>query len=1182
MNTKQFEGNRSMGMFQPVRSVGIRCFGAVFALAMFLLTATMASAQVSGTASVQGTILDSSGAVLPGATVTITNDATQVKRVVPSGRDGLYSFPNIDIGTYTLTVVASGFKTYDQQHIILEVGSSIGVNVTLTVGATTEKVEIQATGLALQTEDASFKQTIDQRTLTELPLNGRNITSLIQLSGASVPSSALTEGNKGFFSSVSPQIAGGQGNQTDYRLDGGDNNDYESNTSFAFPFPDAVAQFSVETSAVGAQSGLHPAGVVNVVTRSGSNSWHGSAFDFIRNNYINATNFYSGKDTLHQNEYGGTFGGRIIRDKLFFFGGYQRLSSSASSAGITAKVPTAAMLQGNWLASESDTRTSPSQCITFTTAQLAANAAHVSLLNPIDGTQLPNDVISPTFYNSSALQLLKYLPPAIDDCGNTAKFSIPVFQTENQFITRIDSVLTPKHSLYGRFFRDGYVTPALWNPTNFLVTANPGNNEVAQTLTLGETWTISPTFVNTVHLTGTRRTNTRGPNSQGINASAVGINVYQPVSVGFRIQGPGFTPYCSTCATGTFNVNSWSIIDDANKVIGKHQLVFGGEYIRAQLNVNNAFSSNGTFNFSNVFSQKGPGQNVVYTPPPTFISQAGNSLLDYLTGSMTSFSQSKPQQNAMRAPIPSLYIQDTYHASPRLVISAGVRWSAQFTPYDYFGRGSSFDYGQFLAGQHSTRFPNAPAGSLFYGDPGLPKNFTKNYPWQFTPRVGVTLDPIGDGKTVFRAGAGLVYDETNFFASTETTQNAPFATLTTNTATTAPINFTNPWVGGSAPGNPYPQPFVPPSTQTFGPGGQYIVYPKEFPTPYTLQWTASMQHELPRGWQFQIDYIANKSTHQAYGYPLSPVLYMAGNWTGPGSCVTSNGLVLQTSPGTGKPCSSTGNAQSRALLTLQNPVQGPFYLGGGGGGASTLMVAGGNARYDGMVATIQHRASQSFTFLANYTWSHCYDLLDNPGAFNTVAVQNPFNVKGDYAACGFDRRGIFNSSIVATSHFSSLSGWKGYAVNNWEIAPIIRATTGSPFTVSSGTDNSLQSLNTDRPNFIGGNIYLHAHPNTCTTQCNNPPLLDVSKFVENPTGTFGNSPRNYFVGPKFFNIDSSLSRNFPIHEQLALQLRLEAFNVLNHPNFGNPAASVFSPTSFGKVTSAQAPRIFQAAAKFTF
>ena len=782
-------------------------------------------------------------------------------------------------------------------------------------------------------------------------------------------------------------------------------------------------------------------------------------------------------------------------------------------------------------------------------------------------------------YNKSALAILKYLPPAEDQCG-TVHFSIPTFRTENQYITRVDASLTPKHALYARYFQDDFVTPAMFSPTNLLVTANPGNTEHAKTLTIGETWTITNTFVNTVHLTGTRRTNARGPAAQGVTAATFGINVYQPIAVGFREQGAGFNAYCSTCALGTFNVNSMSVIDDANKVIGKHQLLFGGEFIRAQLNVNNSFSENGTFNFSGIFSEFGPQQNIKglkTTVNGVQATQGTQSLLDFLTGSMSFFSQSKPQQNAMRAPIPSLYIQDTYHATPRLVITAGVRWSPQFTPHDYFGRGSSFSLSAFEANQHSTRFPNAPAGDLFYGDPGIPKNFTKNYPWQFAPRLGVTFDAVGDGKTVFRAGAGLVYDETNFFAATETTQNPPFATLITNTATTAPINLTNPWVGGTSPGNPFPQPFVPPANQAFGTGLQVITYPLEFPTPYVLQWTASMQHELGRGWEMQLQYIGNKSTHQPYGYPTAPVIYIPGTWTGPGSCNSQFGPLL-TSPGTGKACSSPSNAQARSMLTLMNPSQGPSYLAGGGGGASTIMVAGANAGYNALVATIQHRASRTFTFLANYTWSHCIDLLDNPGAFNTVAVENPNDIHRDYAACGFDRRGIFNSAIVAESHFG-VRGWRSALINNWELAPIIRWTSGARFSVTSGQDNSETALGTDRPNWNGLPPYLNTHPLSSSTL--NPSWFDVTKFSENAQGTYGNLARNAFVGPKYFNIDTALSRSFPLHEQLAMTLRLEAFNVLNHPNFNNPSVNLNSG-SFGRITGAQAARIFQGAIKVNF
>jgi hypothetical protein len=322
------------------------CLGA----SPFLLSLPGGS-QVVGTGNIQGVVTDDSGAVLPNALITTVNTATQVKRTATTDGNGFYSFPNLNIGTYNVEVTASGFNRYRQSNIILDVGSSIAVNIVLKVGRAEQTVEVQATGLALQTEDSSLKQTVDQQTLTELPLNGRQMTDLVMLMGGAVNANENNDvqGSKTFYSSAVISIAGGQGNFTDYRLDGGDNNDYMTNINLPFPFPDAVAQFSVETTDLGAQSGLHPGGLVNVVTRSGSNQWHGSAFEFIRNNYIDATNFFStSKDTLHQNQYGGTFGGRMIQNKLFFFAGYQRTASTQSQALTPAYVPTAANLRGDF------------------------------------------------------------------------------------------------------------------------------------------------------------------------------------------------------------------------------------------------------------------------------------------------------------------------------------------------------------------------------------------------------------------------------------------------------------------------------------------------------------------------------------------------------------------------------------------------------------------------------------------------------------------------------------------------------------------------------------------------------------------------------------------------------------------------------------------------------------------
>ncbi len=1129
---------------------GLRLAG-VFLTAALIFAAT-ASAQTAGTGSIQGTISDPTGAVVQNASITLTNTATGVQHKAATGSDGLYSFPNMPIGDYTLDVSAAGFEHYTQARIVLEVGSSIAINASLTVGATSQKVEVQANGIALQTEDPSFKQTIDQKTLTELPLNGRQVTSLITLSGGSANANEGSDlqGSKTFYSSVVVSVGGGMGNATDYRLDGGDHNDYMTNVNLPFPFPDAVSQFSVETSALGAQSGLHPGGLVNVVTRSGSNEWHGSAFEFIRNNFIDATNFFSTKkDTLHQNQYGGTFGGRIIRDKLFFFGGYQHLKADQSQALTQAFVPTAANLQGDFSATES--------------AACQASGKAIQLLNPFTGAALPNNQIDPGTFNASSLKLLQYLPKATNDCG-LVTYAIPSEQTENQVITRVDSTINQKHSLYGRYFLDGYTSPAFYSPTNVLITTQAGNYERAQGLTIGETYVISSRTVNSFHATATRRRDNRGAAPQGIGPSTLGIDSYAPSDNFLELTVTNkWSTYCGTCASATFNVNTFSFADDVNMVRGKHQLSFGGEYVRSQLNINNLYESNGDFGITGVYSQKGPGGN---SPGGT----GADANLDFLTGALNTYQQSKAQQNALRTPIPSLYIQDAYHATNRLVLSAGVRWDPEFVPVDYFHRGSTFDMASFLSNTHSTVFPNAPAGSFYHGDAGVPSAFTKNSPWQFSPRIGITFDPTGKGQTVFRAGSAVVYDEPNFFTAQRVNQNPPFATAISNVPVNVPMSFSSPWSNGSTPSNPFPLPFHPPASTTFAKQAQFIVLPKQFHPPYTFQWTASVQQELAHGWQFQIDYIGAKTSFDGYGYPLNPAVYI------PGTCGSTA-------------CSTTGNQTSRFYLTRLNSVSGPGYAGGGGG--SILIASGANAFYDGMVASIQHRLSSNFSFLANYTWSHCIDIEDNPGDIAGTTVQNPANIQGDKSNCGFDFRNIFNSTMVISSKFS-LTGWEALLANNWELAPLIHIQDGAPFTVTSGVDNSLTDVGNDRPNIVPAHaIYTHKMI-TQTSAGGNRSWVNASAFTQNSPGTFGDSGRFAYRGPGYFQLDSELSRSFPLHERLTLDLRLEAFNVLNHPAFAAPGSSgnLGSTTSlvsstFGQVTSTltnYGARIFQGAVKITF
>ena len=1170
-----------------------RWVAVVFCIAIFSFAAK-ANCQIAGTGSIQGSVADATGAIIQGATVTVTNFATQVKQVATTEGNGLFSFPNLAIGTYTLDVVAQGFQHYTRSNVVLEVGSSIAINVEMTVGRTDQKVEVQSSGLSLQTEDASFKQTIDQQTVTEMPLNGRQMTNLITLSGGSTaaPAGDFT-GSKYSYQTISVSIAGGMGNTTMWRLDGGDNNDYMANGNLPFPFPDAVSQFSVESAALSSQNSMHTGGLVNVVTRSGTNSYHGSAFEFIRNNYINASNFFSStKDTLHQNQFGGTFGGPILRDKLFAFAGYQRTQSKQSQAATQAFVPTAANLAGDFSVTDGPNCTSSGKTI--------------QLVDPLTGAKLVNNKYpSPPKYNAQALALLKYLPaidPSVDtnNCG-LVKYAIPLQTSDNQFVTRVDYTINAKNNLYARYFIDGYQLPAFFSPTNILITTQSGNSQRVQTFTLGEAYTISPRVVNTFHVSLLRRRNNRGYAANDINAATLGVNLYQAVPNGLQMTITNkYNIGGGTNSVSHFNDNTLAFSDDVTMLRGRHQLVFGGEWIQNQLNISNQFQSNGTFTFDGRYSLNGPNGG----------GAGGDPNLDLLMGAMSAFQQSKQQQNALRAPIPSLYIQDTFHANKQLTMVAGLRWAPEFVPVDYFNRGTTFDMAAFLANKVSSIYPTAPAGTFFYGDPGVPRQFTKNSPWQFSPNVGVSFDPVGDGKTVIRGGAELAYDMVNFFTGQRTQQNPPFATniAQSQTATSGPLSFSSPWSVGGTTTNPFPLPFRPTAAQAlFFPQSQYIVLPVQFHPSYTMQWTASVQRDLSRGWQFQVQYIGSHTVHAPMGTPINPAVFVPGVWGAGGTgCagVVTTGPAGKPAGAAGTPCSTTGNQSQRFYLTTQNPAQGNQYAGGGGG--TVLVNSVGMANYHGLITSVQHRLSSSFSLLANYTWSKCLNVADAQGDLAGTTVENPSNPGFDYGPCGSDFRNVENIVLVTKSNFG-LSRFYALLLNNWEFAPLAHIVSGAPFTVTAGQDNSFTAVANDRPNVIPGvPVYLHQAIRSGTGAANRGYLNPAAFAQVCPTGatpltcasygTYGNTRRNSFRGVTNYQFDAQISRIFPIHESLNVTLRLEAFNVLNHPNFNIPTGNttgtpgnttgnnaVLSSGTFGQVTTtANQPRIFQGSVKFNF
>jgi Carboxypeptidase regulatory-like domain len=1117
-------------------------------------------AQTAGTASIQGTVSDPSGAAIPNATVTVTNTETATSRTTISDGAGLFSLPNIPVGAYSLTVEAAGFSGFTQKGV-LEVGNNVQINPSLRIGSSSEHIEVQASGVVLQTETSSFKQVIDQRRITELPLNGRQATQLILISGGAVnaPGNDIN-GSKTYANTPVISVAGSQGIYNNYVLDGGSYTDTFTNTNLPYPFPDALREFSVESNSLPARNGLHPGSLVNVVTNSGTNQWHGTVFDFIRNNVINANNFFSPtKDTLKRNQFGGTLGGKILTDKMFFFGGYQGTRNRQTSSATGYCIPTPAELSGDF-------------------SQMGGNCAvnSTTIVDPVTGLDISSTRKLPaSSISQEALNLSKMLPNSQADQFGRVNVALPANNTEDQYIGRVDYSFNQNHSLFGRYFLTNYNAPAYFSPTNLLLTTIAGNDERVQSFTLGYTFIISPRLVNTFHGSYARRRNNRGPTAGGINANTIGIDMFTYVPDDFRLTiTNGFSVGCGTCSPGFFNTNTEDFSDDVDFIHGKHQFAFGGEILRTGDNTQAGYLQNGSFNFG------GASSGAVVNG----VKKTGEPMIDFVAGSLsnigtaTAFSQSKAQQTAYRQTSFGLYAQDTYHFNPRVTANIGLRWEPEFFPVDNYHRGSTFSQDAFIAGQHSTVFVNAPAGSFYYGDPGVPRSFTDNRLANISPRVSLTVDPFGTGKTVFRFGGGIMYDNPALYTSQRNSSNPPY---TNEIDVPGPVSFASPWSNYPG-GNPFPIANPPQTNSPFPTNTLYIVTPRHIQTPTINQWTASVQQDLGHGWDMSITYLGNKNSHLWLGYALNPAVFIPGTSTGAaGSC----GALTPTTglPKAGAACSSTTNSNNRTVLSLINPVQGQGYSP-----TMTQIDDGANSSYNGLLAVIQHRMSNNFSFLANYTWSHCISVGDSPGDIAGPTFQDSANPRMDRANCGFDVRHIFNTTFVASSHFTSLQGWAGALANNWQIAPIIRLTSGMPLNVTSGIDNSLTGIGLDRPNLINPQAVYTGRKIT-QKAAGNLAFLNKAAFAQNATGTFGNLGRNAFRTPNLISVDAALSRSFPIHERLAFTIRLEAFNVLNHPNFSTVSATggaafttALNSGTFGNVTGALDPRIFQLAGKFTF
>ena len=1083
-----------------------------------------AYAQAVAVAQVSGTVVDQSGSAIANAQIRMTETEKQTVHSTVTDDTGRYVLPNLPVGPYVLEAQANGFKNYVLSGIELQVGSSAVLNVAMQVGALSEKVEVTAAAQMVETKESGVAQVIDEKRINDLPLNGRQATQLILLSGASFqpPGGNSMTGSKNYASSTTISVGGGQVNGTAYLLDGGDNTDTMTNVNLPFPFPDALQEFSVETSALSARFGTHPGATVNVVTKSGSNQLHGDLFEYLRNGNVNARPFFAPThDSLKRNIFGGTLGGKIITNKLFFFGGFQGTRNRSQPPTVTNFVPTAAVLKGDFSA--------------ITAAGCQSNGRAISLKDPATGLAYPNNQIPASQLNASALKLAtSYIPVSNDPCGKI-QYGIPQTGDEDQIIGRMDWAHSEKHAIYGRYFLAQFSNPSVYDGKNLLTTTQPGNLERAQSATIGDTYSFSPTTLNSFHVTFSRRRDDRGPASNQIGPNDIGINMFQKVPNFLLVSVSNFFSVgCGTCAPGHFNVNTFQYADDVDLIRGRHQISFGVNLVRTQNNLISGFNENGTFTFSGNFT--------------------GSNLADFLIGRVNTFGQTNPTPDDLRTTMVGLYVQDSFKMSKRLTLNAGLRWEPTLPNTDKYGRGTFLDLAAFDAGKTSSVYKNAPVGLFFPGDAGFPRSLWNRHLMNFGPRGGIAWDPRGDGRQSIRISGAILFDNAETFFDERKTTNPPYGGSIT---ITAPVGgFSNPYLNYPG-GNPFP------STGTFPNFGVYIQMPRNTQPMYMAQWNVTYQRQLGGNWMASASYIGNKTTHLWVGSEINPAIFTPG--------------------------ATTATTDVRRLLYLRNPVKGMAY------GSINQADEGANAHYEALLLSIQHRFGHGFTLLSNYTDSVCVSDFDFTGELGGSPNSQPFNRGADRGPCNFDVRHVFNTSMVATSTVQRNNPWISRLFSNWQLAPIIRAQSGRRFSVTTGTDNSRTGLNNDRPVQVGPNAY--ATTSTCplaTTACVSFLAPSGVAFIPNPIGTFGNSGRNALQGPGALSVDLTLSRSFQMTERFRLEARAEAFNLINRANFDNPSGNL-SSSQFGLITGTAGapsgslllpsigdPRILQFALKLHF
>src|SRR5215475_8344070 len=1110
----------------------------------FSLTLLSPAVWAQATAQISGTVADQSGARLPGAEVTATQTDTGLSRTVVSNETGTYILASLPTGPYKLEVALPGFRSFVQTGIVLDVNANPVINVSLGVGQVSETVEVQANAALVETRSVGVGQLMEAQRILELPLNGRNVTELITLAGAAVQTAVSS--TRGMQNQADIRVAGGLAGSVAYALDGALHTNRYDNLSLPLPFPDALQEFKVETSGLAASQGLSAGAQVNAVTKSGTNEFHGDVFEFLRNDLFNATEYFAAvdpstggkvKSTLKRNQFGGTVGGPIVKNKVFFFGGYQGTRLRQDPNNVKQFIPTPAMLSGDWTA--------------FTSA--ACNAGVPRTLRP----PFNNNRISTDQYSKVALfianKILASQPAPPNECG-LVTVGAPGQRDDNVYVGKIDYQKSPKHSLFGRILFNSQFQPDSSKLTTNLLPAVQGTDALASSYAFGDTYLIGTNTVQAFRLATNRVANHQFAKQffSACDAGATDMYCgYTPNWISGWTMTGGFSGLGIQVPTGTYWIpTQYQLNDDVSTVRGSHQVAFGVGSTHGRVNQRANFLSGGSFTFNG--------------------SATGLGMGDFMLGRVFTFQQGTPNKLVIHETRFNLYVTDNWKVGRRLTANYGVRWEP-FFPQKVPDQGPvpgpvyNFSHDRFLQGIQTSVFANAPAGFYYTGDPGFPARTGINTQWgHFAPRLGLAWDVKGDGKTSLRASYAFGYTFLSGIWREDSAGSIPWG---------GRVSVTNPPGGLDAPwrglGNPFP--YVLDKNAPFLPAGLFLTNKPDLTTPQTYSWNLSLQHQVGRDWLVSASYLATRAMHIWTQNSINPAQFL-----GLDPC-TINGVPYAT-------CSTTTNTDARRILTLERPQDGAKI------GPLAEFDDGGTSIYHAMLLSVERRAARSLTFSGNYTWSHCispYADINSNGPPANETYTKPGDRNFDRGNCLSDRRHIFNFTAVAQSPQFSNRNMRMIA-SDWRLSGIYRWSSGAPLNIVSGTDQALTGTNLQRANQILADPYKDRSGRPYTQWVN------PAAFAAPLLGTYANVGRNSLVGPATWQFDMALSRAFNIHEAQRFEIRAEAFNVTNSfipagvsgtvttgaITIGNSLA--LNNNTFGQVRTAQPPRIMQFALKYVW